>query len=132
MANIGYKIGTQVGGAGGLQYLEDLGVTIPFPTPFNHWSIRYDVLNGEEYGDGSPEFEWHFSILTMVEMAILLGYVVAGNQSKIVSVSTKDDLDVWDDYYAVMHRPTYPDQGGRRPGKLWRDVVFKFSMLEAI
>lgn len=129
---VGYRLGTEGGGAGGLQSLEDLGVVIPFPTPFQNWSTVYEVLNGQEYGDGFAQVEWHFQKLTMTEMAVLLGYLGAGNKSKRLALSTKDDLDVWDDYYAVVHRPSYPDQGGRRPGRYWNDIVFRFDMLEAI
>lgn len=131
--SIGYRIGTYAAGVGGLAYLEDLGLSVlPFPSPFNPWSTTYPVGNGATYGDGFPIVEWRFQVLTMVEMAVLLGYIGSGEQSTQVSISTKNDLDVWGDYSAWMHRPTYPRQGNRRPGKYWRAVTFRFTQLESI
>lgn len=131
---IGYRIGTYAGGLGGLQYLDDdLGLSVvPFPSPFNHWSRVYDVGNSQTYGDGFPVVEWRFLWMTMSDMAILLGYIGAGVQSKQVSMSTKDDLDSWGNYTAYLHRPTYPRQGDRRPGRYWRSVLFRFTMLETL
>ena len=130
---IGYRMGTYAGGVGGLAYLEDLGLSVlPFPTPYNPWSVVYPVGNGATYGDGFPTVEWRFQWLKMTDMAVLLGYIGAGNQSTQVSLSTKDDTDTWGDYSAYLHRPTYPRQGDRRPGKYWRAVTFRFSQLESI
>lgn len=128
---VGYRIGTYAGAVPGLAYLEDLGLgVVPFPSPFQPWSTIYDVGNGQTYGDGFPVVEWHFQVLTMTEMAVLLGFVGSGNQSTQVSISTKNDLDEWDDYAAYMHRPNYPRQGSRRPGRYWRQVTFRFTQLQ--
>jgi len=129
---IGYRLGTYAGGVGGLQYLEDLVDVIPYPTPFSHWSKIYPVGNGQEYGDGYPTCEWRFKWMTMTDMAVFLGYIGAGNQSTQVSLSTKDDLDSFNDYSAYMHRPDYPRGGDRAPGKYWKNVTFRFTMLETI
>lgn len=130
---IGYRIGTYAAGVGGLVYLEDLALSAPpFPSPFQPWSTTYEVGTGQTFGDGFPIVEWRFARLTMTEMAVLLDFVGAGNASKQISMSTKTDLDVFTDYSAYMHRPNYPRQGNRRPGKLWRDVVFRFTQLETI
>jgi len=131
--SVGFRIGTYAGGAAGLQYLEDLGLSVlPFPAPYNEWSAVYPVGNGASYGDGSGECEWRFSFLLPTEMSTLLGYIGAGNQSAQVCISTKDDLDAWDNFSAWMHRPRYPDQGDRRPGGYWHNVVFKFTNLESL
>jgi len=131
--SIGYRLGTYAGGVAGLAYLEDLGLSVlPFPSPFNPWSTVYPVANGASYGDGFPTVEWRFQVLTMTEMAVLLGYIVSGSQSKQISMSTKNDLDVWGNYSAYMHRPSYPQGGDRRPGKYWRAVTFRFTQLESI
>ena len=131
--SVGFRIGTYAGGIGGLQYLEDLGLTVlPFPAPFNHWSQVYDAGNGQSYGDGFPTCEWRFQHLTMTEMAVLLAYIGAGNQSTQVCISTKDDTDTFDDYSAYMHRPTYPRGGDRVPGRYWRAVTFRFTTLESL
>lgn len=131
---IGYRIGTYAAGVAGLQSLDDdLGLSVvPFPTPFRPWSAIYPVANGATYGDGFPEVDWMFAWLKMSDMAILLGYIGAGNQSTQVSISTKTDLDVWTDYSAYMHRPEYPSGGDRRPGKYWRNITFRFTQLETI
>ena len=129
---IGYRIGTYAGGVGGLVYLEDIIDVIPYPTPFNLWSTTYPVGNGQSYGDGFPTCEWRFKWMTMTDMAVMLGYIGASTQSAQVSLSTKDDLDVFYNYSAYMHRPTYPREGDRRPGKAWSNVVFKFTQLEII
>lgn len=130
---VGYRLGTYAGGVGGLQYLEDLGfTTLPFPSPYKPWSAVYTVANGATYGDGLPYCEWRFSRLTKAEMDILLGYIGAGNQSALVCLSTKDDTDTWLDLSGYAHRPNYPNEGDRRPGRLWRNVVFKFTQLESL
>lgn len=130
---IGYGLGTFAGAAAGIQFLEDLGLTVlPFPSPFNPWSSIYQVGTGATYGDGFPTVEWRFQWLNMSEMAILLGYITSTEQSTQVSVATKNELDVFGNYSAWMHRPTYPRQGDRRPGKYWRNVSFRFSQLESI
>ena len=130
---IGYRIGTYTAGVATLSYLEDLGfTTMPFPSPFRPWSVVYPVANGASYGDGFSVCEWRFKILRSAEMAVLLGYIGAGVQSKLISLSTKDDSDVFADYKAYIHRPQYPDQGDRRPGGYWSNVVFKFTQLESI
>lgn len=130
---IGYRLGTLAGGLAGLQYLEDIGLSvIPFPTPYQPWAVVYPVANGATYGDGSPICQWVFSWMTMFDMALMLGYIGAGNQSTQVCLSTKDDLDVWLNKTAYIHRPTYPREGNRRPGKYWRNVTFRFTQLETL
>lgn len=130
---VGFRLGTYAGGLGGLQYLENLGISVPpFPAPFRRWAAIYFVGNGASYGDGNPECEWRFVHLKMSEMAVVLGYIGDGNQSNQVSMSTKDDLDAWLDFTAWLHRPEYPDQGDRKPGSYWTDVVFRFTGLESL
>lgn len=131
--SIGYRLGTYAGGAGGLQYLEDLGLSVvPFPTPYRPWSTIYQVANGATYGDGYATCEWRFQWLKMTDMAILLGYIGAGNQSALVALSTKDDTDTFLDLSGYLHRPEYPRQGDRSPGKYWRNVVFPFTQLQSL
>ena len=131
--SVGYRLGTYAAGVAGLQYLEDLGISVPpYPTPFQPWSTIYEVANGATYGDGDAFCEWRFQWLKMTDMAIFLGYIGAGNQSALVSLSTKNDLDAWGDYSAYLHRPTYPQQGDRSPGKYWRNLVFRFTQLTSL
>lgn len=130
--SVGYRLGLYSAGAAGLVYLEDLGLSVaPYPTPYRPWSFVYEVVNGATYGDGYAQCEWRFQWLKMTDMAILLGYIGAGNQSALVGLSTKDDTDAFLDRYAYMHRPEYPRQGDRSPGRYWRDVVFRFTQLQA-
>lgn len=129
--SIGYRIGTSGGGVGGLAYLEDLIGVIPYPTPYKPWSTVYDIINGQTYGDGFPEVEWRFRWMTAADMAVMLGYVGSGVQSAQVYIATKNDLDVFANYSAYIHRPNYPQQGSRMPGRYWRDVLFRFTMLES-
>jgi len=131
--SIGYRLGTYASGVGGLQYLEDLNLSVvPYPTPYNPWSVVYEVANGATYGDGDATCEWRFQWLKMTDMAILLGYIGSGNQSALIALSTKDDTDAWLDLYGYMHRPTYPSGGDRRPGKYWQSVVFRFTQLQSL
>jgi hypothetical protein len=127
-----YAIGTSVATLVNMEVLAANTVNVPpRGLAVDPVSVRRVGADGHTYGDGFPQTEWRFDIITGAQLQALLEYL-GGGESATVTIKTRLDDLTYATYRAVMHRPVIrrdmePDFLGR-----WKDVTIKFTMLEAV
>ena len=135
MAKYEYKLATIAQGIAGLKTIDLIGTSVKQPVEpqglfFESFSVYRTSASGIEYGDGYPTTEWKFDAISQAQLTGLLAYLGTA-QSAAVYIRTRNAARTYANYKAVMHRPKEMSAGFQSRDKMWHDVTFLFTMLEA-
>ena len=135
MAKYEYKIATIAQTVSGLKTIDLVGTSVKQPVEpqglfFESFSVYRTSASGVEYGDGYPQTEWKFDAISQPQLTGLLAYLGTA-QSAAVYIRTRNTARTYANYKAIMHRPKEMSAAFQSRDKMWHDVTFLFTMLEA-
>ena len=108
-------------------------VQLAIAEPHTEWlgfPITRITGSGLVVGDGFAQCKWTFDYLTYAMVTALFHFIGTGASGK-ATIRTRDDLNVWNMYRAIMNRPKIPDE--MSPAFLgYKDVTIRFTHLELV
>lgn len=134
MAIYDYQIGATSAGTGSMVNVESLATAVQCVPPeglaIEPFSVYRIAASGEEHGDGFPHTRWFFRTMKQAQLDAFLALIGSGNQSNSVFIRTRKDDRSYENYQAIMHRPKPHEDMTPGYSQNWRDVTFRFTMLE--